>query len=56
MAPLTLEGIADRLLPKLVSALLAAPSPEQTRTIAEDVRRQIPASRDREVWQGRYRT
>jgi hypothetical protein len=56
MAPLTLEGIADRLLPKLVSTLLAAPSPEQTRTIAEDVRRQIPASRDREVWQGRYRT
>ncbi len=56
MAPLTLEGIADGLLPKLVSALLAAPSPEQARAIAEDVRRQIPASRDREVWQGRYRT
>ncbi|MCP9791693.1 hypothetical protein [Vulcanococcus limneticus] len=49
MAPLTLEGIADGLLSKLVSALLAAPSPEQARAIAEDVRRQIPASRDREI-------
>jgi hypothetical protein len=34
MAPLTLEGIADRLLPKLVSTLLATPTPEQTRTMA----------------------
>ena len=56
MAPLTLEGIADRLLPKLVSVLLAAPGPEQTRAIAEEVRGQIPASRDREVWLGRFRT
>lgn len=56
MAPPTLAGLADRLLPRLVGPLLTAPGPGQARTIAEDVRGQIPASRDREVWLGRYRT